>query len=561
MNVESARESTGRPTHLVRILLSVALMTLALLSGHAFGGALAPQNRVIAGNVNTADISPAPPRIDSASFSGEAGNYTVTFTGSGFGFTHVPLPFMGDLPNFRIGDSAQLAESGYLGDAYFLTYLEWTDTNVTVSNFRGRPGEAITVALWNQSSRLAATWGGTVPPDGSTIQITSVNLAGTGKNLRIEVNGSGFGPAPPELSGSPFVGNLNDFRFFDFRAHCGMSSSLFAAGFQGWGRDRPTSVFLRYESWSDRKIVITGFAGTYGRGCAEYEEGDPVAIVVWNTDSSSLEGPQAAWGGSANDSSASAAQPETETNAPTAPPRKLANEVAATRDVDCLGVGSEQIRNNTHGTVRIVRGTGDFDKIDSGHKNMAVGPGADLQGTVTIEALNRGPGFAVAPIIVTPSWGDHSTSWRLIGYLPVGGVTHEVKMSLRAPLEPGTYHILFAFQLELQGGNVASGTNWSGYGNVWNDGNDIAEFNDSQIQSAQRWGCAVDSWLMPEGPQLFYVPADAITLEVHAPTSGLTPRVAPKAPEQAPTSYSWLTRRSTTNLPVDESVITAPVVN
>ena len=358
----------------------------------------------------------------------------MTFTGSGFGFTQVPLPFTGDLPNFRIGDSAQLAESGYTRDAYFLTYLEWTDSNVTVSNFRGRPGEAITVALWNQTSRLGAAWGGTVPADGSTIQIMSVDVAGTGKNLRIEVNGSGFGPAPPEFSGGPFVGNLNDFRFFDFRAHCGMSSSLFAAGFQGWGRDRPTSVFLRSESWSDTKIVITGFAGTYGRGCAEYVEGDPFAIVVWNTDISSLEGPQAAWGGSANDSSASAAQPETETNSPTAPPRKLANEVAATSDVDCLSAGSEQIRNNTHGTVRIMRGTGDFDKIDSGHKIMTVGPGADLQGTVTIEALNRGPGFAVAPMIVTPSWGDHSTSWRLIGYLPVGRVMREAKMNLRAPL-------------------------------------------------------------------------------------------------------------------------------
>ncbi|MGA8231014.1 MAG: hypothetical protein WB795_06000, partial [Candidatus Acidiferrales bacterium] len=112
-----------------------------------------------------------------------------------------------------------------------------------------------------------------------------------------------------------------------------------------------------------------------------------------------------------------------------------------------------------------------------------------------------------------------------------------VNMNARAPLQPGTYHILFAFQLELGGGNVASGTNWSTRGDVWNGGNDLAEFNDSQIKSAQNWGCAVDSWLMPEGPQLFYVPADAITVQVGAA------QTTRRAAGTEPTGPAAITRR------------------
>jgi hypothetical protein len=196
-----------------------------------------------------------------------------------------------------------------------------------------------------------------------------------------------------------------------------------------------------------------------------------------------------------------------------------ATQPPVTSEAECKGSDRAGIRNNTHGTVQVKRGTGAFATISSEQKTITVSPGEVLQGTVTLTALNDGPGFAVALLVETPSWGDHATSWRSLGPLPTGEYTQTVKMNATTPLQLGTYRILFAFQLELGGGNVASGTNWSTQGDVWNDGNDLAEFNGSQIQSAQRWGCAVDSWLMPEGPQLFYVPADAITVEVRTPVS------------------------------------------
>ena len=95
----------------------------------------------------------------------------------------------------------------------------------------------------------------------------------------------------------PFTGNLNFFSFGDFRTHCNRSSSLFVAGNTGWGKVSSTPVTVNYSSWSDREIVINGFSGSYGEGCATVQDGDPVVINVWNTGATDFTGPQTAWGG------------------------------------------------------------------------------------------------------------------------------------------------------------------------------------------------------------------------------------------------------------------------
>lgn len=242
------------------------------------------------------------PQITSVQLSGSPGNYTVTVNGSGFGSPTVSLPYTGDVSNFRIGDDAQLGhgEWGYSGDANALTYEFWSDSSITVSGFGGQPGDAIVVALWNASLQLGATWGGNVPGGTSTPIVTSVQLVGTGQNLQITVNGSGFGSAPVLM---PYSGDLNYFDFGDFRTPC-EGSALFSAGFARWGIQTPDAVALNYESWSDTQIVISGFGGGYGSGCATYQAGDPVAISVWNTSDTGLTGPQTAWGGQVGGSEA-----------------------------------------------------------------------------------------------------------------------------------------------------------------------------------------------------------------------------------------------------------------
>jgi hypothetical protein len=237
------------------------------------------------------------PQITSVSFSGSAGNYSLTIQGTGFGSSTVSLPFTGDVSNFRIGDSVTFNEWGYTGDADVLSYESWSNSKIVVSGFGGQPGDAITIALWNASSKQGASWGGKVPTTASTPEITSVELSGTGQDVQIVVNGSGFGSAPTSMPDSS--ADLNFFRFTDFRAHCGSSSSLFEAGFNGWGVLSPDTVTLNYTSWMDTQIVIAGFGGTYGEGCATYQAGDPVAIVVYNTEDTSQTGLQTAWGGPA----------------------------------------------------------------------------------------------------------------------------------------------------------------------------------------------------------------------------------------------------------------------
>jgi hypothetical protein len=236
------------------------------------------------------------PQITGVVFSGSAGNYTVTVTGSGFGNLESSFPFTGDTANFRIADAAQIGygEWGYSGDGNMLTYESWSDTKIQVSGFGGQPGDAINLALWNPASGAVATWGGNVPGGTGTPQISSVTFFGTGSNVQMYVAGSGFGNAPTNM---PFTGDLNQFIFGDFRTHSGGGSSLFEAGGGRWGQGSPDAVTLTYQSWSDSEIVISGFAGAYGQGAATFQASDPVTIEIWNTSDTDQTGPQTAWGG------------------------------------------------------------------------------------------------------------------------------------------------------------------------------------------------------------------------------------------------------------------------
>src|SRR5208282_6176972 len=105
------------------------------------------------------------PQINSVQFSGAAGNYTLTLSGTNFGNPAVTLPHTGDVSNFRIGDNTELGhgEWGYTGDANGLTYSSWSNTAIVVSKFGGQPCDSITIALWNEASQAGGTWGGNVP--------------------------------------------------------------------------------------------------------------------------------------------------------------------------------------------------------------------------------------------------------------------------------------------------------------------------------------------------------------------------------------------------------------
>jgi len=188
------------------------------------------------------------------------------------------------------------------------------------------------------------------------------------------------------------------------------------------------------------------------------------------------------------------------------------------------GQGSGQ-----YGTLQIVSGSGAFASLSAANKTLSVLPGATLSGAVNLEALNYGVSEDVAPLIYTPSWGEASNSWQLINdWIVTGASAQQAQVSVTAPATPGVYYIIFAFQWEVGGDHLASASNWTlGY-DVWNDGNDLAEFSAAQVANAQASGCTVNLWLYPCGvgpeyapcPSGFlpqYVPADAVTVVVGTP--------------------------------------------
>ena len=254
----------------------------------------------LAFSLSATNVLAEEPQINSVQFTGSAGNYSLTIRGTGFGRPTVPLPFLGDVTNFRLGDAAQVGhgEWGYTGDANVLTYESWSNTTIAIAGFGGQPCDAVTIAVWNSVSRHAGTWGGNVPCSVSTPQITSVELSGTGANLQMIVHGTGFGTYPSSMPSPGTAADLNYFKVIDFRSHCGASSSLFEAGFGGWGGS-PDSVALYYTYWADNQIIFSGFGGSYGTGCASYRVGDPLVVYVYNSEDTTFTDAQTAWGGPA----------------------------------------------------------------------------------------------------------------------------------------------------------------------------------------------------------------------------------------------------------------------
>jgi len=190
-------------------------------------------------------------------------------------------------------------------------------------------------------------------------------------------------------------------------------------------------------------------------------------------------------------------------------------ENATQAGLRCLGSGDPAVRNEIHGVIRILGGSGSFAGMSSGKRLLTVHHGSQLVGSIRLHVVNEGKPDAVAPLIGTVSWGDPSHAfWMVASWVRTGEQDLDAQVRITVPNKPGTYHILFAMQLEMSGSNVASGTSWAIHHDTWDDGNEIAQFGLSQILQAQHEGCTTDRWLTTRGYELIAVPADAITLQV-----------------------------------------------
>jgi len=102
-------------------------------------------------------------------------------------------------------------------------------------------------------------------------QIGPIHISGTGKDMKITINGQGFGPSPVQM---PYTGDLRLFCFFN-------AKRKWSAGYNG-GPDPETSVTIIYGSWNDNLIEINGFSGDYGMSGFTNEIGDEVGVAIQN---------------------------------------------------------------------------------------------------------------------------------------------------------------------------------------------------------------------------------------------------------------------------------------
>jgi len=127
--------------------------------------------------------------------------------------------------------------------------------------------------------------------------------------------------------------------------------------------------------------------------------------------------------------------------------------------------------------------------IDPANPTLTVNSGGSITGSLNVQAIYSGPPNNVVPFGYTPSWGSHSVSYETIdGWIPVGASNYTEPINLAAPNDAGTYYLIFATNCEMELGWTMSQTNWTTETMSWDDGNDIADLVESELQSSLSTG-------------------------------------------------------------------------
>ena len=155
--------------------------------------------------------------------------------------------------------------------------------------------------------------------------------------------------------------------------------------------------------------------------------------------------------------------------------------------------------------------------LDVADPRLTVAPGAFITGTVDLQSENYGEPNWVAPLAGTWSLGDHRTSfWGIEDWIDTGTQTHQTAVDIQAPFGTGNYFVFFAWGHEIEYSNVMSLTHWdySG-GDVWDDGVDVADWDDSQAQEGIGEGRVYSQYLNADGTYGWrYIPGTAVRIEV-----------------------------------------------
>jgi hypothetical protein len=189
--------------------------------------------------------------------------------------------------------------------------------------------------------------------------------------------------------------------------------------------------------------------------------------------------------------------------------------------------GVEQPANDPGATssLAVKGGSLNGQLLSSSNKKITVTPGQAISGTVQFDYASTFPSSAVMQFVSTPTWGERQSACANQGSLATPATSSlSANVNSVAPTTPGKYYIVFAYSGEFNKDQVCSMTNWArSAGIVYNDFNDLAAWNLSQVQQAQAIGRATSHRMYDEGYQYVYTPSDVIEVTVQQPIQNTTP--------------------------------------
>jgi len=133
--------------------------------------------------------------------------------------------------------------------------------------------------------------------------------------------------------------------------------------------------------------------------------------------------------------------------------------------------------------IKLISATSNGIQISVEEPTIIANPGETLSIDLGLETDRNHPG-SVAPFIGTTSWGAHDSSfWLINSNIPNGNIPQSVQKTIIFPTDLDSGYIFFSVAYEIGGEAVASLTNYTG-SPIWNDGVDVADWNEKQARFA-----------------------------------------------------------------------------
>lgn len=188
--------------------------------------------------------------------------------------------------------------------------------------------------------------------------------------------------------------------------------------------------------------------------------------------------------------------------------------VPATAIVVVVGASSDD--PGATSSLLLVSGTVNGQYVTASNRTLTVMPGDLLSGQLQVQINSTFASGTPMALGLTSSWGIRQTGYADLGDFPTPttGLSKTIPVYMEAPSEPGTYYIITAFYGDYTAGQVMSATHSSVGSLVWYNGDDIAGWTPTTINTANTDGTVLVNYLYPWGNNPRSVPATAIKVIV-----------------------------------------------